>query len=411
MRELSMTILREDDRLFEVEVSESPAPEVHPPAGRGKTFRRYDQHLTFLLPPSLDDWLAADHSARFISETVESALDLSLVYDSYQNATGAPPFDPAMMTKLLLYGYSIGVTSSREIERRCSTDVAFRWLSANVVPDYRSIARFRRRHLGALEDLFTQVLVLCERAGLVKLGRVALDGTKIRAAASRHTAMSYDRMGRRVEELRAEVQAMLDEAEATDLEEDEEFGEDRRGDELPPELATKEARLRTILAAKEALEAEAREKATRDAIKKAVAKGASPEEAELLSEHAAAPATVNPRAQRNFTDPDARIMKTADGSFHFCLNAQAVVDEHAQVIIATTLVQDATDVQQLIPMIEATTEQLQRAGVARSPRVLLADAGYCSTDNIDATAGGASDVLIATGRQQHGESVTRSPCC
>jgi hypothetical protein len=135
------------------------------------------------------------------------------------------------MTKLLLYGYSIGVTSSREIERRSCTDVAFRWLSANVTPDYRSIARFRRRHLGALEDLFTQVLVLCEGAGLVKLGRVALDGTKVRASASRHKAMSYDRMGKRVEELRAEVAAMLAEAEATDQQEDEEFGDDRRGDE------------------------------------------------------------------------------------------------------------------------------------------------------------------------------------
>jgi hypothetical protein len=278
-----------------------------------------------------------------------------------------------------------------------------------MVPDYRSIARFRRRHLGALEDLFTQVLVLCERAGLVKLGRVALDGTKVRAAASRHKAMSYDRMGKRVEELRAEVKAMLGAAEASDLDDDEEFGEDRRGDELPPELATKEARLAAILAAKEALEAEAREKAAREATTTAERKGASPEEAERAGVQAAKAATVNPRAQRNFTDPDARIMKTADGSFHYCLNAQAVVDEHAQVIIATTLVQDATDVHQLTPMIEATTEQLTRAGITESPRVLLADAGYCSTNNIDATAGGASDVLIATGRQQHGERITDSP--
>jgi transposase len=404
-----MTSLHADDRLFEVGTAESPEREALQPAGRDKTFRPYDQHQTFLLPPSLDDWLPAQHTARFISETVESALDLSLVYDSYANATGAPPFDPAMMTKLLLYGYSIGVTSSREIERRCSTDVAFRWLGANAVPDYRSISRFRRRHLGALEDLFTQVLVLCQRAGLVGLGRVALDGTKVRAAASRHKAMSYDRMGRRVEELRAEVRAMLAAAEATDLAEDEEFGEDRRGDELPPELATKEARLRTILAAKEAIEAEAREKATREATKKAVSKGASPEAIERAGEEAANTAPVNPRAQRNFTDPDARIMKTADGSFHYCYNAQAVVDEHAQVILSTSLVQDATDVNQLAPMIIATTEQLKRAGVTRAPRLLLADAGYCSTDNIDATAGGPSELLIATGRQQHGERVTDSP--
>ncbi len=404
-----MTLLRADDRLFQVEVSESPAREVSRPAGRDKTFRPYDQRQTFLLPPSLDDWLPAEHTARFISETVDSALDLSFVYDAYANATGAPPYDPAMMTKLLLYGYSIGVTSSREIERRCATDVAFRWLGANTAPDYRSISRFRRRHLGALEDLFTQVLVLCQRAGLVGLGRVALDGTKVRAAASRHKAMSYDRMGKRVEELRGEVKAMLAEAEASDLKEDEEFGEDRRGDELPPELATRQARLAAILTAKEALEAEAREKAAKEAVKKAQVKGASPETAKRASEDAATSAAVNPRAQRNFTDPDARIMKTADGSFHYCFNAQAVVDERAQVIIATSLVQDATDVHQLIPMIETATEQLGRAGVTTSPRVLLADAGYCSADNLDATAHGPSEVLLATGRQQHGERVTDSP--
>jgi len=404
-----MTSLRADDRLFEVGTAESPERETPQPAGRDKTFRPYDQHQSFLLPPSLDDWLPAGHSARFLSETVDSALDLSLIYDAYTNATGAPPFDPAMMTKLLLYGYSIGVTSSREMERRCATDVAFRWLGANAAPDYRSISRFRRRHLGALEDLFTQVLVLCQRAGLVGLGRVALDGTKVRAAASRHKAMSYDRMGKRAEELRGEVKAMLAQAEASDLEEDEEFGEDRRGDELPAQLATKEARLAAILAAKEAIEAEAREKAARETTKKATARGASPEEAERAGEEAAKTATVNPRAQRNFTDSDARMMKTADGSFHYCYNAQAVVDEHAQVILSTSLVQDATDVHQLTPMIETTTEQLRRAGVTKSPRVLLADAGYCSTDNIDATTNGPSDVLIATGRQQHGERVTDSP--
>jgi transposase len=404
-----MTILREVDRLFEVEVSESRAREVSSPAGRDKTFRPYDQHQTFLLPPSLDDWLPAGHGARFIAETVECALDLSAIYGSYAVATGAPPFDPAMMTKLLLYGYSIGVTSSREMERRCSSDVAFRWLGANAVPDYRSIARFRRRHLGALEDLFTQVLVLCQRAGLVKLGRVALDGTKVRASASRHKAMSYDRMGKRVEELRGEVQALLSDAEASDQREDEEFGEDHRGDELPPELATKRARLAAILAAKEALEGEAKEKAAREARTKALAKGASAPESERAAQDAATQASVNPRAQRNFTDPDARIMKTADGSFHYCFNAQAVVDEHAQVIIAATLVQDATDVHQLTPMIEATTEQLARAGVTKSPRVLLADAGYCSTSNIDATTDGLCGVLIATGRQKHGERTTNSP--
>ena len=185
-----------DDALFEI-ADDGPVPVVvRAPAGRSKVFRRYDPDQSLLMPPSLDDWLPEDHTARFIAETV-GLLDLSAVYDSYVSASGAPPYDPAMMLKLLFYAYSTGVTSSREMERRCHIDVAFRWLAANSAPDYRSIARFRRRHLVALDDLFTQVLVLCSEAGLVKLGRVALDGTKLRASASRHKAMSYSRLGPR----------------------------------------------------------------------------------------------------------------------------------------------------------------------------------------------------------------------
>jgi hypothetical protein len=207
-------------------------------------------------------------------------------------------------------------------------------------------------------------------------------------------------MDRRVSESRGEVAAMLAAAEATDEKEDEEFGEHRRGDELPAELATKQGRLVALLAAKEAIEAEAKEKAAREAPKKAEQKGASNDEAQRAGELAATNATVNPRAQRNFTDPDARMMKTADGSFHYCCNAHAVVGEQAQVIVSTTLTQEATDVHQLTPMIEATTEQLGLAGITKSLRVVLSDAGYCSTDNLVATANGPCDVLIATGRQK-----------
>jgi len=340
---------------------------------------------------------------------VKEALDLSAIYASYENATGAPPFDPRMMTKLLLYGYSVGVTSSREIERRCQVDVAFRYLCANVVPDYRSIARFRRRHLGTLEDLFTQVLVLCHQAGLVSLGRVALDGTKVRAAASRHKAMSYDRMGKAEAELREEVEAMLAEAEATDLAEDETFGEDRRGDELPEALLTKEGRRKAILAAKAAIEAEAREKAEAEAAEKAKRQGESKDEVDRAAKVAGEAAAPSPRAQRNFTDPEARIMKTADGSFHYAYNAQAVVDEAHQVIVSTALVQDPTDVRQLVPMIDKTSEQLAAAGVTAAPKVLLADAGYCSKANLEDTAAIPTDVLVATGRLKHGEEVPDSP--
>src|SRR5271170_5224888 len=251
---------RVGDKLFEVE-NEPVAARAVTPVGAQKRFREYNQSQSFFLPPSLDDWLPENHEARFISEVVDTMLDLDCVYDSYTEASGAPPYDPAMMLKLLLFAYSIGVTSSREMERRCHVDVAFRWLSANVAPDYRSISRFRRRHLGAIDALFVHVLALCAEAGLLKLGRVALDGTKLRASASKHKAMSYDRMGPRIEELETQVAAILAEAEATDVAEDAEFGEDKRGDELPPELATKQGRLAKLRAAKESIEAEAREKA------------------------------------------------------------------------------------------------------------------------------------------------------
>jgi transposase len=238
----------DDDALFEIADDVEPVV-VQAPAGRSKVFRSYDPGQSFLMPPSLDDWLPQDHTVRFIVETVE-LLDLSVVYDSYVSVSGAPPYDPEMMLKLLFYGYSTGVTSCREMERRCHIDVAFRWLTANSAPDYRSIARFRRRHLQALDDLFTQVLVLCGEAGLVKLGRVALDGTKLRASAYRDKAMNYSRLGPRIEHLEAEVAAMLAEAEATDLAEDEEFGEDKSGDEVPPELARLETRIVKMRAAK-----------------------------------------------------------------------------------------------------------------------------------------------------------------
>ena len=213
------------------------------PIGSAKTFRSYDQGQMFLMPPSLDDWLPKDHTARFISEVVDELLDLSVIYASYVEASGAPPYDPTMMLKILLYAYSTGVTSSREMERRCHIDIAFRWLSANTSPDYRSLARFRRRHEKALGDLFNQVLVLCSEAGLVKLGRVALDGTKLRASASRRKSMSYERLGPRIADLEAQVATILAEAEATDLAEDEAFGVDMRGDEIPEELRRRETPL------------------------------------------------------------------------------------------------------------------------------------------------------------------------
>ncbi len=398
---------RVGDKLFEVQ-GEPVRPPEKVPAGVNKRFRDYDQSQSFLLPPSLDDWLPENHEARFISDVAENLLDLSCVYDSYTEASGAPPYDPTMMLKLLLYAYSIGVTSSREMERRCHVDVAFRWLSANAAPDYRSISRFRRRHLGAIDVLFVQVLALCAEAGLVRLGRVALDGTKLRASASKHKAMSYDRMGPRIEELEAQVAAMLAEAEAVDMAEDAEFGEDKRGDELPPELATKEGRLAKLRAAKEAIEAEARDKAAQKAQDKATERGASAHEARAAGAAAAEVAAPPGRAQRNFTDPESRMMKTTDG-FHYAYNAQAVVDEEAQVIVAHSVSNQAADAAHLIEMIEATEANLGAAGVEENPDTLIADAGYFSEKNVNDATDAGVDVLIATGRIKHDERVPATP--
>lgn len=396
-----------DGALFEVaEASGTPRRRV--PAGRAKTFRPYDQTQSFLLPPSLDDWLPEAHEARFVSEVVDELLDLSVIYDSYVMADGAPPYEPRMMLKLLLYGYSTGVTSSREIERRCGLDVAFRWLAANVAPDYRSISRFRRRHLDALEELFVQVLALCAEAGLVKLGRVALDGTKLRASASKHKAMSYDRLGPKIELLEAEVAAILAGAEATDQSEDEAFGADRRGDEVPDDLARRTTRLGKMRAAKKAIEADARDKAAATAAKKARSEDKSQDEIDEARTRAGEKATPQGRAQRSFTDPDARMMKTNDG-FHYAYNAQAVVDEASQVIIAVEVTQQAGDVGRLLPMIELMADTLEDTGIEGTPDVVLADAGYCSEANLEGLTEPEVDVLVATGRIRRGERVSPSP--
>ena len=396
-----------DDALFEVPDDDVEPVAVKAPAGRSKTFRSYDPGQSFLMPPSLDDWLPPDHTARFIAETVE-LLDLSVVYDSYVSASGAPPYDPEMMLKMLFYGYSTGVTSSREMEKRCHVDIAFRWLTANNTPDYRSIARFRDRHLVALDDLFTQVLVLCSEAGLVKLGRVALDGTKLRASASRHKAMSYSRLGPRIEHLQGEVAALLAEAEATDRAEDEEYGVDKRGDEVPPELARRETRIAKMRAAKEAIEQDAADKAAKKAADKAEAAGGDDTVVAEAAATAAASATPTDKAQRSFTDPESRMMKTTDG-FHYAYNAQAVVDEYSQVVVAVDVTQQAGDVGQLIPMIQAAKDSLTNAGIRDDPKTILADAGYCSEDNLQQLTDLGVNAVVATGKIRHNEKVPDAP--
>lgn len=238
-----------------------------------KTFRVFAPDQGLLLPPSLDDWLPAEHLARFIADLVDEHLDLARIHAVYTEGRGGPPYDPRLMVRVLLYGYTTGVRSSRAIERKCVDDVPFRWLAAGAAPDYRAIARFRKRHLSALGHLFVQALALCQAAGMVSVGRVALDGTKVRANASKRKAMSYARTSEKEKALAKEVSGLLAEAERIDKAEDKQSGKNRRGDELPAELARRETRLVKIREAKAALEAEAAQDARDKAGAKARERG------------------------------------------------------------------------------------------------------------------------------------------
>jgi transposase len=399
-------------RLVEVEPAAVVAEERRP-AGEEKTFRPYDPEQVLLLSPVLAEWLPEGHLAHFVSDLVESgALDLSAIYDSYEEERGYPPYDPRLMVKLLLYGYATGIVSSRKLERASYEDVAARMLCADQHPDYRSIARFRARHLEALGELFVQALRLCREARLVGLGTLALDGTKLRANASRHKAMSYERMGTREAQLEAEiaairanVRALFEEAEAVDAAEDERYGPDHRGDELPEELRRREQRLRRIREAKAALETEAaeREAARRSELE---AQGKKPRR----PPNGRDPYKPKPGAQRNFTDPESRIMKTSDGAYHQCYSGQAIVDSKAQVIVAADLSDEAPDARQLEPALDQLADNLEAIGAELpAPATLAADAGYFSEDNIRITAEHGLDPHIATGRFKHSEPAPPPP--
>lgn len=394
------------ERLVEVEATR-PVVRDRRPAGAAKTFRAYDPDQVLLMAPVLRDWVPDGDLAHLVSDLVESgALELSAIYESYEGERGFPPYDPRLMVKLLVYGYANGVMSSRKLERASYRDVAVRMLCADQHPDYRSIGRFRKRHLEALGELFVQALRLCRQAGLVGLGLLALDGTKLRANASRHKAMSYERMlssEQRLEaeiaEIQANVSALLSEAEQVDAAEDQRFGADRRGDELPAELARRESRLEKIREAREALERQAREAETarRAAM---IAEGRKPREPRDGSDSFA----PKPKTQRNFTDPESKIMKTSDGSFHQCYNGQAVVDSVAQVIVVAELSDQAPDVEQLEPALGQLAENLQAIDVELPDgAALAADTGYFSEDNVKACEQHCLDPYIATKRFKHSE--------
>lgn len=393
-----------NDTLFPIEPPSDTPLKVEERAPVAKTFRPYNPDQVLLMPPSLDEWLPEGHLARFVSELVEGVLDLSAIRAAYVEERGYPPYDPRLMVKLLIYGYCTGQRSSRGIEKRCHDDVAFRYLAAGAAPDYRSIARFRRRHLEALAGLFLQALRLCQKAGMVRLGRVALDGTKLRANASRHKAMSYKRMVEREKQLVEEIERMLTEAERQDAAEDERFGPDGRDDDLPEEMTRRLDRLEKIREAKRALEEEARQAAAERAAEQAEAQGLDEEAKQAKVEAAVSKALPRARAQRNFTDPDARIMKMSDGAFHECYNGQVVVDDAFQVILAADAGQCAADSPSLLPMLEQ-----HRANCGRLPGQLLADAGYCAEESLKRLAEMDVEALIATGRWPHGQPPPPAP--
>lgn len=376
-----------------------------------KAFRAYSIDQRLLLPPDMREWLPDGDLALFISDVVDE-LDLRPIYAAYEarDERGQPPYHPAMMVKLLLYGYCVGLPSSRKLERATYRDVAFRVLAGDQHPDHDSIAAFRQRHLEALAGLFIQGLRLCQAAGLVKLGRVALDGTKIKANASKHKAMSYARMGETEQRLEQEVRALLQEAEQVDAAEDAEHGRGRRGDELPAELARRESRLTTLRRAKAELEARARADA-QEAAEAGRAKLAAREQ-RVGSAKGGVPQIPDPdqarpdaKAQLNFTDPESRIMKDgATKSFEQAYNAQAVADGAAQVIVACHVTQASNDVQQLVPMVEQVV-----ANVGTAPPTVLADAGYFSEANLLAPALAGIDLYIPPDRQTHGRGAPAPP--
>ena len=377
----------------------------------GKRFRTDHLNQSLLMPPSLHDWLPERHLARFIADVTEE-LDLGAIYRSYEgDGRGMAAYQPLMMLRLLLYGYCRGVASSRKIEQATYEDVAFRFLSADTHPDHDTIAAFRKRHLDALAGLFLQVLQLCQKAGLVKLGHVAIDGTKIKANASKHKAMSYDRMEGTAQRLRQEVDELLRQAAAADQAEDAQYGKGKSGDELPAELARRESRLKKIREAKAELEQEAKENAEKERAE-AEAKIAERREKEAKTGKKAGghepkvpdpeQAKPDPKAQRNFTDRESRIMPDGGnkGSFVQGYNAQAAVDSQAQVIVAAEITQQTNDKQQLVPMIKLVV-----ANTGSKPIAVSADTGYWSEANVGDESVAGVDLHIATGRQKHGEKL------
>ena len=348
-----------------------------------KSYRSYLPEQDLLLPPSLRDWLPENHLAHFVSDVVDQ-LDLRDIESVYEeDERGQPPYHPQMMTKILIYGYCVGVFSSRKIQKKLLEDVGFRMLAAGNEPDFRTISDFRKLHLKALQGLFDQLLQIALQTGTMKLGTVALDGSKVKANASKHQAMSYRRMQEDEKRLKEEVKKLLQQAERVDAEEDARYGRDRSGDELPAELARRETRVKKIQEAKRALEERAREQARSE--------GKSVEEAKPES-----------KAQYNFTDPESRIMKGADG-FVQAYNTQIAVEPNFLWIVGQRVSKAVNDKQQMVPTVEAIRQQS-----GQKPEEVLTDSGYCSELNLKYLEKKKIEGFVATGRESHGDQ--KQPC-
>lgn len=357
-----------------------------------KRYRPYEPDQMFLMPPSLLEWLPKDHMVFFVRDVLES-MNLSPITQVYEDETrGNPPYDPTMMTGVLLYGYSTGVFSSRKLEKHCQEDVAFRVLAANNTPDHRTISDFRKLHLGALEHIFAEILLMCSKAGLVKFGHISLDGTKIKANASKHKAMSYGRMKQDIKRLKQEIGQMLQQAEQTDDHEDRLYGKDKRGDELPEELVHRETRLAKIREAKRALEAEAREQRDNQS-------GAPRAKIKTETNPKTGKGHIADSAQRNFTEPESRIMpyqKTYVQGY----NAQVLVDKEHQVIVGTDLSNAPTDDVYLKHMLGLLPQK---------PGVFTADAAYGKEHCLKLYRRKRINAFVAVERERHGPVTSRPP--
>lgn len=357
-----------------------------------------------------EDSLPEDDLVFFLLDLIPQ-LDLSAIYGFYStDLRGQPPFSVELMTTLLVYAYSVGVFSSRKIAAACERNLAFLAIVGNDSPDFRTISDFRKHHQAAMKPLFLEVLRVAGELGLVKLGNLSTDGTKLEANASRHKAMSYGYMLKDLERLQGEIDKLLENAERVDAEQDAALGS-RRGDELPAELQRREERIAKIQAAKARLEAEAQARAAAEQRERDAA--TAQREAEGKTRRGKEPAPVDPtpedKTQANFTDPDAKIMKRSNKGFDYCYNAQATVDAEHQIIVAAEVTAAANDKQQAVPLAQATVENLAVAGIALprdaqdqpQPIPNTADSGYFSEANVQEVTALGLDPYYATGRQKH----------